>query len=66
MSAANLNNLGVVMQTDRWWRIILLSLFFLSLGCAADQQSVEGEDQAEITKKEAFDSPSRHHIPSSR
>jgi len=48
---------------SHWSRaILILVLILLSLGCAADQQSVDQEGQMDINK-EAWDTPSRQHIP---
>jgi hypothetical protein len=41
--------------------LIILSFLFLSLGCATDQQSTEGDDQIKDNNKPY--SPSRNHIP---
>jgi hypothetical protein len=43
------------------WGIILLSLL-LSVGCATDQENGNPEGQKDMSK-EAWDSPSRQHIP---
>jgi hypothetical protein len=48
---------------SQWNKIIIfLVLLLLSLGCAANQQSVDKEGQKNMGK-EAWDTPSRQHIP---
>ena len=46
------------------WRkaVLILILLLLSVGCATDQKSVEQGGQKDMSK-EAWDTPSRQHIP---
>jgi hypothetical protein len=44
------------------WRVIILSLLLLSGGCATGQENGTPEGQKDLSK-EAWDSPSRQHIP---
>jgi hypothetical protein len=44
-------------------KIVILFIIFVTISCATNQQSLETRDKADITNKEAFDTPSRQHIP---